>query len=215
MLDLRDPLYHAYVVVSARPEVGGEAVLSFIESIGVPTAGNPAVFARTYERMYTDDADEIVARMAIRDDKKFLVLTCMDVTREAQNKLLKAIEEPTPGTHLFLVLPSSHVALPTIRSRTQVVRMGVPAELSDAREFLATPVGERIKRVGKLVERIKDEKEGKQAALDLIDGVTAALYARDPRPYDVLADLSAMREYLFDSSPSIKQILEYVALRVR
>jgi hypothetical protein len=213
MLDLRDPLYHAYLVIAAKPEYGGEAVLSYIESLGISTAGNPAVFVRTYERLYTEDADEIVSRMAIRDDKKFLVLTCIDITREAQNKLLKAMEEPTPGTHLFVVLPSLHIALPTIRSRSQVVRMGVPAELSDAQAFLSLAVGERMKLVGKTVERIKDEKEGKQAALDLLDGVIAALYARDPRPYDILSDLTKMREYLFDSSPSLKQILEYVALR--
>jgi hypothetical protein len=115
---------------------------------------------------------------------------------------------------MFLVLPSLHMALPTIRSRVQVLFHDIPAELSDAKKFLSMSVGERLKSIGKLVERIKDEKEGKQAAINLLDGITAASYAQKPRPYDVLADLQKMREYLFDQSSSLKQILEFVALRV-
>lgn len=215
MLDIREPLYHAYLVIATPPDVGGEAVLGYIETIlGVPVAGNPSVHIRRHERVYTEDAEAIVERVSIRDNRKFVVVTCTDITREAQNKLLKTIEEPTPGTHLFIVMPSLHIALPTIRSRVQVLFHGVPAELSDGKNFLSMSVGERLKMIGKLVERIKDEKEGKQAAINLLDGVTASLYEKKPRPYAILKDLQKMREYLFDQSSSLKQILEFVALRI-
>jgi DNA polymerase-3 subunit delta' len=41
---------------------------------------------------------------------------------QAANALLKSIEEPPPGVHFIFLVPSSAMLLPTIRSRSQVVR---------------------------------------------------------------------------------------------
>lgn len=48
------------------------------------------------------------------------------LSREAQNALLKTLEEPPKGTLLILSVPSEHELLPTITSRCQVLRLHKP-----------------------------------------------------------------------------------------
>jgi DNA polymerase-3 subunit delta' len=66
---------------------------------------------------------EAAARAIIIDDAHTM-------TEQAQNALLKSLEEPPPSSHVFLVTPSPQTLLPTIRSRCQTLRMGpLPASL--------------------------------------------------------------------------------------
>jgi DNA polymerase-3 subunit delta' len=55
------------------------------------------------------------------------------LTEQAENTLLKSLEEPPSGTHFILVTPSPEALLPTIRSRCQRVRLGglPPALIAD------------------------------------------------------------------------------------
>lgn len=50
------------------------------------------------------------------------------LTLEAQNALLKLLEEPTNGTLFILTVPVIQSVLPTIRSRVQYVTLRAPAE---------------------------------------------------------------------------------------
>jgi DNA polymerase-3 subunit delta' len=52
------------------------------------------------------------------------------MTEQAQNALLKSLEEPPPTSHVFVITSSPQTLLPTIRSRCQTLRMGpLPAPL--------------------------------------------------------------------------------------
>ena len=46
------------------------------------------------------------------------------MTEQAQNALLKSLEEPPATSHVFLVTPAPFMLLPTIRSRCQLFRLG-------------------------------------------------------------------------------------------
>jgi DNA polymerase III delta' subunit len=59
----------------------------------------------------------LAARMGSR--KVFIVDEAELVNEIGQNALLKILEEPPPGTHLFLVTANEDKLLPTIRSRCQ------------------------------------------------------------------------------------------------
>ncbi|MBK7404709.1 MAG: AAA family ATPase [Phycisphaerales bacterium] len=61
---------------------------------------------------------------ASRAGKVFIVDEAHMLGREAQNTMLKTIEEPAPGTVIVLVTPSEERLLPTIRSRCQRVAFG-------------------------------------------------------------------------------------------
>ena len=66
------------------------------------------------------------------------------LTREAANALLKSLEEPPPYTLFVLLAPSPDVLLPTIVSRTQIIRFR-PIPLHTLQDLL-------VSRFGKLPE---------------------------------------------------------------
>ena len=59
------------------------------------------------------------------------------MTGEAQNALLKLLEEPPAGTILILMAASIELLLPTIRSRAQAIRLQAPAR-SDLDDYFTS-----------------------------------------------------------------------------
>lgn len=57
------------------------------------------------------------------------------MTTQAQNALLKTIEEPPAGTILILTTPDELSILPTIRSRTQVMQLQLPSQAEMSKFF--------------------------------------------------------------------------------
>lgn len=64
-----------------------------------------------------------------RDVKIAIILSAQSLTPEAQNALLKTLEEPTPSTFLFLELKNPYLLLPTIRSRCQLIKVPFQRQL--------------------------------------------------------------------------------------
>lgn len=67
-----------------------------------------------------DDAKELVKEAYIAEAKtKYLLVTAKSYRVEAQNALLKILEEPPRNIVFILMAPSKNAFLPTIRSRLQ------------------------------------------------------------------------------------------------
>lgn len=94
------------------------------------------------------------------------------MTVNAQNSLLKTLEEPSPGTILVLVTDRPQALAATIRSRCRIVRVPAPTPAQALRWLRATQPGEEDGRLA--------------AALALADG--APLLARDLLEEDFVAD---------------------------
>lgn len=62
------------------------------------------------------------------EHKVYLLLEAQDMTEQAQNALLKILEEPPSGVIFLLTVPSASLLLPTIRSRVQLFRLEEEAE---------------------------------------------------------------------------------------
>ena len=76
---------------------------------------------------------EIDARPFEASARAIVIDDAHTMTEQAQNALLKSLEEPPPTSHVFLVTPSPQTLLPTIRSRCQTLRLGpLPAALLEA-----------------------------------------------------------------------------------
>ena len=56
--------------------------------------------------------------------RAFVIDDAHTMTEQAQNALLKSLEEPAPTSHVLLVSGAPQALLPTIRSRCQVLRFG-------------------------------------------------------------------------------------------
>jgi hypothetical protein len=122
-----DLSHHAYALVGGE-ETRAELLSILAKKHKLAPVGNPDFFDRRYETFSIDDARELKALAETRpihdDGKKVFVLAMNGITVEAQNALLKLLEEPGDYARFFLILPSAHLLIPTVKSRLQVVDGG-------------------------------------------------------------------------------------------
>ena len=118
-------LHHAYIIEGGKDHVTPELV-SFLEKThNVIIQGNPDFLQKDFETLGIDDAralKEMQGRKGIEGGKKIFIFSAITITEEAQNALLKIFEEPTVGTHFFLIIPSLARITPTLLSRAIVVK---------------------------------------------------------------------------------------------
>lgn len=112
-----------------------------------PTKAVREVFAGTHPDVTTLATDKVTIGI---DEVRDLVTTAEQMPRSGPwriiiiedvdrmlerttNVLLKEIEEPSPHTIWLLCAPSAQDVLPTIRSRTRIVNLGVPSDAQVAR----------------------------------------------------------------------------------
>ena len=78
-------------------------------------------YPKNNEKLLVSDSNEIVSEVFIKPvnfDKKIFVINNFDVsTTEAQNKLLKVLEEPPKNVYFLLSAKRQDKVLPTIKSR--------------------------------------------------------------------------------------------------
>lgn len=140
--------------------------------------------------------------------KKIIIIKTKGITREAQNSLLKTFEEPSPNTHFFLILESTDILLPTLRSRLEIHKIhSKESDTSLGHKFLRAGKKERLE----IVKEISEEKN-KEEALKLLNQIEALIYEDKQKEKSFLKTLNKFRGYLKDRSPSIKMLLEHIAL---
>lgn len=74
------------------------------------------------EEFKLDLAKNVITEAYISSSKaKFLILIGKSFNKEAQNALLKVLEEPPKNIHFLLFAPNRNAFIPTIRSRMRVI----------------------------------------------------------------------------------------------
>lgn len=208
------PIHHAFHLVGDQT-VCEQAVLTFIESdLNVAVHGNPDVMVMRYVSLAVADArqlKEFASKKALRDSHYF-VISFQFATTEAQNALLKLLEEPTRGTHFFIITPAYGTLLPTLRSRVE--RLRVVSEIQQSSRAVSFLAGSPKQRQVLLKDIV--EEKNKEELLRLVGEL-------EERFQDTLRDtpsiewrqsaeaLLAARRYLHGKSASVKMIGEYLA----
>lgn len=108
---------------------------------------------------------------------------------EAQNALLKLLEEPPAGSALILTSSQPKLLLPTIRSRTQLLQLAAPDETALKQHFAtlgydATVVSNTLLRTGSNVAESTELLSGAEAKAD--DGIQLVKQALSGSSYDRL-----------------------------
>ena len=100
------------------------------------------------------------------EDVKYLILSAKMFTTEAQNALLKIIEEPPRNIEIIIITESKSVLLPTVRSRLKIVQEKIKQEKVVLDLNLATL------SLSELVTFVKaHERLGKSEAKVLLEGL--------------------------------------------
>jgi DNA polymerase III delta prime subunit len=219
-------LYHSYIV-EGEPNTTAKELLNFLEVRGDIEKNNADILFQVYESFTINDSREIKdwhSKLGITNGKRICVIVTKFINREAEQTLLKIIEEPAFNTHFFIIIPDSSVLLPTIISRTQIIKIEQQGDKDikkEALSFIGLKTKERVDMVALIIKNNKDEENSGQLryyATSFINEVESIFYQKwkidrnNKETQFILEELKKCRGYLSTQGASVKMILEHLAL---
>lgn len=218
-------LHHAHVIEGIHNVVAPLLLEALSRNLNIETKGNPDVTVRFFDSFGVDDAREFKsaqARAGFNGGRKIFVVGAEAFTSEAQNALLKTFEEPTVGTHFFIILPRAEALLPTLLSRVLVVK-DKSSEAPDidvrafAEKFIDADIEGRLAMAKKLAEKKAGETVDRELFRQTLDNIERILYtrtagSRDEKIADVFREIFQAKTYLADRGSSLKMLLEHIAI---
>ena len=220
-------LHHAHIIEGDK-DVLTPLLLALIEKkMGIFSHNNPDVSLLTYKSFGIDEARTLSENQSragfsgageVDASRKIFLIATDSFTREAQNALLKTFEEPTLGTHFFIIVPHLDSILPTLRSRLVVATLGEQTYDDEPRglaeKFLAASLEERFAFNKKLTETKKDEPVDREKIRRMFDHLERMLYTRMAGKPDhgVFSELYQAKKYLADRGSSAKMLCDHLAI---
>ena len=217
-------LHHAHVIEGVHDEIAPVLLAAIVKHLGIEAQGNPDLMVAYHDSFGVDEARELKdaqTRAAFGGTRKIFIIGTNSFTREAQNALLKTFEEPTEGTHFFIILPMAEMLLPTLRSRVLVVDDvgGTPQDESRvlAEKFIDSSLEDRFAIAKKLAEKKAGEVVDRELFRRMFDHIERILYTRtagkrDEKIASIFREIFQAKTYLADRGSSPKMLLEHIAI---
>ncbi|MDB5225346.1 MAG: polymerase subunit delta, polymerase subunit delta protein [Candidatus Adlerbacteria bacterium] len=207
--------HHAYIY---------EGALSLLEALaddartrfGFPPEHSPDVHVREFEKFGIEESRWLsdVGALKSSSSRALFVVGISSVTSEAQQALLKLFEEPQEGSVYVALVPHGTI-LPTLRSRMLEYperQIGPKKVLGSAVQFLKSSGKDRSDFITKL---LKDDDGQKERVREFLNALEAELYkgiGKNAKARAGLEDIAKVRDYVRDRSPSLKMLLEHLAV---
>ncbi len=208
----------AYLVRGAEQTLARLIVM--LEKENVIEKASPDLYARTYRSFGVDDAQDIRARARSRPvaaERRVFALYAPSMTTEAQNALLKTLEEPAANALFFIVVPAPDMLLATVRSRAQTLEIESDASEGpvDADAFLAATAEKRILMLKPLYEH-DPPAGGEGRDIGAVISFLSALERRvaAANSHAGIDAIYRARRFATDKGSLLKALLEQVALLV-
>lgn len=213
-------LHHAYFLVGDADEIVLKLKDFLEEEVGVKTSGSADFWHGRFNTLNIEGARNIAEaqeRKEFSNGRKIFVIQADFITEEAQNSLLKVFEEPTSGTHFFIISPQE-ILLPTLRSRMQVLiipRAALGRGVTTSSRVLDMKLGDRLAKVKEITEAISDEEQTKQDAISFLNQIELELHALGvEKSAKSLEICEATRASLYDRGAPVKMILENLVMNI-
>lgn len=231
-------LHHAHVIQGVEEEVLAVLVPLLEKHMGIHVHGNPDVTLHSF-RTFGIDESRALSEMQTRagfdssdvslkvgeevyPSRKLFIVGVDTITREAQTALLKTFEEPTAGTHFFIIVPRADTLLKTLMSRVVFFdAKGSSGKKDDravtAEKFLESTRSERFAMIKKITETKKDVPLDREMIRTILDHLERILYTRLAGKKDttnIFHEIYQAKNYLADRGSSPKMLLEHLAIVV-
>lgn len=212
--------HHAYFIHAFRDVA--QRLKDFLKKeFHIEHSKNPDFYHEKFETLGIDESRRIkenhLSKSFTEGSKRIFIIEASGITHEAQNSLLKIFEEPNEDSHFFLIMSSSEILLPTLRSRLFIIKSNEENEenqaIKDAERFLKLSKKDKIDFVDEMAKKISDEKANKSDAQEFLAALEIVFYKKNElKNTEALKVILKAKDYMSDRSPSIKQLLEFVAL---
>jgi hypothetical protein len=194
-----------------------EALIDALEEEGMKVRGSADAHVRSYAQFGIDEARELRERAwgKGREGARLFIVAAPFMTAEAQNALLKTLEEPPGDARFFFLVAAPSALLPTLRSRMQSYALtGARAASPDAAAFLASAPAARLLMLKPYLEKGEDDTRDLAGMLMLLSSLEGMLADRveEPAAREGIVAVYRARSFLADKGALVKPLLEQVAL---
>ncbi len=218
------PGHHAYLVIGdpVAAQVELEARLRELFSPDFTNRSNPDFHQQTFASFGVDDSRLIRERQghkAFGKAGKYFLLLIETITIEAQNALLKTLEEPAADTYFFLFCRERERFLPTILSRCEIVDYEggdpAPSDVASAQTFLTTDPAGRQKLVKQLLAL---QEKNNLTVRHFLEQLLPLIRERwvnkgyDPVLTPAVTETKKALDYTVGRGESVRLLLEHLAL---
>lgn len=216
-------LHHFCIIEGNRDAVIPELEIFCSKHLDFKTQGNRNYHQSHFDTLLVNDAKkltDIQTRKQVGSDIAVFVITCNSITEEAQNALLKVMEEPTLGNHFFFILPYTNTLLPTIVSRAVLIKHNsvIESDFPSYKELVKTSLKDRMTLVTKIMGDIKKENltkgDAQQFTLNLLRDMNEEFMSGKMELAGVLKDAQKSVKYINNKGASVKNILEHLMLLI-
>ncbi|KND48913.1 MAG: DNA polymerase III delta prime subunit [Parcubacteria bacterium C7867-005] len=199
-------LHHAYLL-EGEISLGNKYLDSLFLRLGIDTVQNPDRHVFNSGVFTVDEARGLIERAQSKSfgERSVFIISSPHLTKEAQNALLKTLEEPQPNKHFFLLASNRDLLLPTLLSRLMIVRMD-RGDYSSNRSgnFLSLSPKNRLAFAKEFAD-----KEGDLGSF--LDSLLADLKKENRSKTDI-DKVFSVRRFADDTSVQPRLILEHLAL---
>lgn len=204
--------HHAFGIESSQ------SIYENLEPI-LPKEDFSYIFHKQYESLKIDDVRMIKSLQSEKTNKASLfILEFIVVNNEAQNALLKIIEEPTSNTYFILVCPNLKKLLPTLQSRLYIINNTQKREAENVNTRLSEELffnhnlSERFNLIKELTDK-KKEPLKKSEVLIFLDNLELFFTQKGTVQNSlILESIFKARNALSSKGSSHKMILEMLAI---
>ena len=224
---LPEQLHHAYII-KGDPTTDPFVLRDMLIARKDVYEGSIDTLCQLYDSLSVSDSAFLKnwhSEVKVDDHKRVCIVGAKAINREAENALLKILEEPQEDTHFFFVVPEPYALADTIRSRVHILDMkegGTSESYAFARAFISASPEKRLNLIEDVIKSHKDDETSgglRSEALQLLSAVERVLYEErflknksDKKTQKILHEIGQMREYLGQTGASVKMILEHIAL---
>lgn len=149
-------------------------------------------------------------------EEKLIIISARSFLTEAQNVLLKSLEEPDAGVRVIIITPSFASLLDTVLSRTtplSIAQTNTPRDRQNESGFLRASLQERLSTVASV---LRDET--KQSQIELLESLEsdlageAAAHSNDKAFIRVGKKVLEAKKAALTGRTTLKYLLEELAL---
>lgn len=210
------PKHHAVLLVDSKRDATGNALFQQLQSI------SPAHRFFNQTVLDIETARKIITwAQTPYNEEKIALVSFHTVGIEAQNALLKILEEPRPGVRFILLTSNKTNLIETVLSRVLEVRLNTehlpnhnPETVESAEIFLATSHGLRMKLacIVNILSRVDEEDRKDRESVRSFILTLVILLRKDDSGSKYIEETLNVASYASDPSASGKALIEYLAL---
>lgn len=223
-LSSNEKLEQAYVVVGDRQAATEEIKVFLADRFGLDFVSphQPDFWCQTFDTFGIDQAraiKDIQSRRPLTAAGRVFIISVGLITIEAQNALLKMLEEPLAENYFFILAKTRGIFLPTLLSRCRVITtdQNIDEEMNQlSQRFLKGDINTRLKIAEEIAKKHSDGQ--KMILPDFINNLTLAfkqsvdLTRLSKEELVALEELHKIAIKVNDRSSSSKILISHLAL---